>query len=45
VNLIEELQLYDASLPQGKQRDHGCDALRYALASTMLAPEPAFIFG
>jgi phage terminase large subunit len=45
VNLIEELQLYDAFLPKGKQRDHGCDALRYALASAMLAPEPAFIFG
>jgi phage terminase large subunit-like protein len=43
-NLIEEIQLYDVSKPKGSQRDHACDALRYALASTMMAVEPGFIF-
>ena len=40
VNLIEELQLYDASIPKGKQRDHGCDALRYAIARVMIVGPP-----
>ncbi len=44
VNTIEEIQLYDASLPKGKQRDHAMDALRYCLSEGSKL-EPAFVLG
>lgn len=41
VNLIEEIQLYDATLPKGKQRDHATDGLRYVLANTITLGQPS----